>query len=116
MGIEPIFEVFRHADYTRAGLVQGLLEANGIRTMMRNRNAVSCTTEIPIPVMYPNICVFSREDMERAKTLIEDYDRQGPVTGETWLCGHCGETNESPYSECWSCQAPTPAPDLPDRE
>ena len=109
MGIEPIYEVFRHADHTRVGLIQGLLEANGIRTMMRNRNAVSCTTEIPIPVMYPNICVFTQEDRLKAVDVLSNLENPDPSKPVSrWTCPRCGEENELPFTECWSCQEPMP--------
>ncbi|MGE9295178.1 MAG: DUF7577 domain-containing protein [Puniceicoccales bacterium] len=101
-----LFEVFRDIDSARVGLYDGLLRSEGIKTLLRNWNAVSMTTEIPIPVMYPNICVFSREDCAKAKEIIDQAQSESPSDGPDWQCPACGSMNEATFAECWSCQAP----------
>lgn len=68
--IQAMIEVFRDISCARVGLYDSLLQSAGIKTMIRNWNAVSMTTEIPIPVMYPNIVVFTEEDAEAAREII----------------------------------------------
>jgi len=67
-----MIEVFRDISCARVGLYDSLLQSAGIKTMVRNWNAVSMTTEIPIPAMYPNICVFTEEDAEAAREIIAE--------------------------------------------
>jgi hypothetical protein len=103
-----LFEVFRDRDHTKVGMIQGILEAYGIRTMMRNRNSVTMTTEIPIPDMFPNVCVFSHEDLKKSKQLLEIMGSETDVSRSDWTCVACGESNEGGFGECWSCQTPHP--------
>ncbi len=104
-----MIEVYRDLDFTKVGLYQGLLESAGIQTVLRNRNSVSMTTSIPIPTMYPNICVYTEEDAMMAKEIFEAYESgvQGQTTVD-WVCQKCGEKNEGNFSECWFCQTRAP--------
>ena len=104
-----MIEIFRHHDFSKVGLYQGILENAGIETVLRNRNSVTMTTSIPIPSMYPNICVHSEEDAVRAKEILAAYAGASPEgSAPVWECPVCGETNEGNFSECWSCQADSP--------
>ena len=97
-----MYEVFRHWDTATVGLVNGLLEDAGIKTILRNWEG-SNIVEIPIPVIYPNVCVLDKEDFERAKDFISAF-RQSPKTnGEDWHCEKCGEAVELELNECWNC-------------
>ncbi|WP_309381307.1 putative signal transducing protein [Cerasicoccus frondis] len=69
-----MIEVFRDMSSARVGLYNSMLESAGIPTMVRNWNSITMTTEIPIPVMYPNICVFNEEDAETAREIIAGLD------------------------------------------
>lgn len=97
-----MFEVYRDIDATKVGLYDGVLRGAGIETMIRNWNAVSMTTEIPIPVMYPNIVVFSHEDFKRARAIIEEAEQAADLPD--WQCPHCGADNDGAVGECWQCQ------------
>lgn len=104
-----MIEVYRDLDFTKVGLYQGILESCGIKTILRNRNSVSMTTSIPIPSMYPNICVYTKEDAMKAKGILEAYQKdKGGDDFVDWICQQCGEKNEGHFSECWSCQADAP--------
>ncbi len=100
-----MFEVYRDRDSAKVGLFNGLLQENGIRTMLRNWHA-SNIIEIPIPYLFPNICVFSKEDCIAAKEIIESYKNDDRGSLEEWVCQTCSETNEGGFSECWKCQTP----------
>jgi hypothetical protein len=67
-----MFEVFRHWDTATVGLVNSLLEEAGVQTVLRNWEG-SNIVEVPIPVIYPNICVLNGEDYARAKEMIEAF-------------------------------------------
>jgi hypothetical protein len=80
-----MYEVFRHWDTSTVGLVNGLLQDSGLRTILRNWDACNIT-EIPIPAIYPNICVLQKEDLKQAKEIISVFRKSSETTGETWLC------------------------------
>ncbi len=97
-----MYEVFRHWDTSTVGLVNGLLQDAGVRTVLRNWDACNIT-EIPIPAIYPNVCVLRKEDSDRAKDIISAFLKSSATTGEPWTCRTCGEQVESNFLECWQC-------------
>ncbi len=97
-----MYEVFRHWDTSTVGLVNGLLQDAGVRTVLRNWDACNIT-EIPIPAIYPNVCVLRKEDSDRAKDIISAFLKSSATTGEPWICHECGEQVESNFLECWQC-------------
>ena len=97
-----MYEVFLHWDTSTVGLVNGLLQDAGVRTVLRNWDACNIT-EIPIPAIYPNVCVLRKEDSDRAKDIISAFLKSSETTGEPWTCRTCGEQVESNFLECWQC-------------
>ena len=95
-------EVFCHWDTSTVGLVNGLLQDAGIRTVLRNWDACNIT-EIPIPAIYPNVCVLRKEDSDWAKEIISAFRKSSETTGNSWICHECGEQVESNFLECWQC-------------
>ena len=63
-----MYEVFRHWDTATVGLVNGLLEDAWDKTILRNWEG-SNIVEIPIPVIYPNVCVLTKKILNGLKTL-----------------------------------------------
>jgi hypothetical protein len=98
-------EVFRDRDSAMVGLLDGILKESGIKTILRNWTG-SNITEIPIPIMYPNICVMDDADFEEAKRIISEYKDAVPEDLPEWLCLKCGSRVDGYLSECWSCQTP----------
>ncbi len=83
---------------------KSILEAEGIRTFVRNENMSG--TEGMIPIFHPGLCIVDHGDRERALALIEKAklatdldDGSGPETE----CPACGEKNPSNFTSCWSC-------------
>ena len=107
-----MIEIYRDHDFSKVGLYQGILEDAGIETLLRNRNSVTMTTSVPIPSMYPNICVHTPEDASRARELLAVYaesaESASSVVAADWECVLCGEGNEGNFTECWSCLADCP--------
>jgi hypothetical protein len=97
-----MLEVFRHWDTATVGLVNSLLEEAGVQTVLRNWEG-SNIVEVPIPVIYPNICVLNGEDYARAKEMIEAYMNGPTAEGQEWVCTKCGESIGQQLSECWNC-------------
>ena len=95
-------EVFRHWDTATVGLVSSILEDAGIKTVLRNWEACNIT-DIPIPAIYPNVCVLQKEDFNRAKELISAFRNSSEKAGRDWVCSCCGETVSHPLDECWNC-------------
>jgi hypothetical protein len=102
-------EVFRGPDMTRVGQFQGILEAEGIPTFVRNENVSA--THVPVPVFAPSLCVMEDDDYDRAVELIRSYREAPPAPpGEELRCAKCGETSPANFSECWNCGAELAGP------
>ena len=95
-------EVFRHWDTATVGLVNGFLEDAGIKTVLRNWDGCNIT-EIPIPAIYPNVCVLNEKDLDRARELISAFQNSVESTEKEWLCKSCGESVNETLNECWNC-------------
>ncbi len=65
-------ELYRERDYSIVGYHQSILEAEGIPTIVRNRDLVGMTTEVPIPDMFPALCVVDDADYERALEILKE--------------------------------------------
>ncbi|MDC0502672.1 DUF2007 domain-containing protein [bacterium] len=51
-----------------------MLESGGIKTFVRNQDLVIMTTEVPIPDMFPVLCVMDEEDYPRALTILSELE------------------------------------------
>jgi len=96
-----------------AHLLKGLLEAENIDSEVRGEFLYGVRGEIPLtPDTCPSVWVLEDSDYERAVELVAVF-RRGDAPerpgGGVWRCG-CGEENEDPFTECWSCGRSRPAP------
>jgi len=102
--------VFDHIDFTIVGHLQSLLEAEGIRTEIRNEGASRAAGELPISEVYPELWVLDNADEARAKVIIREFREAAAntPTGPDWTCPVCKERVEGVFSECWNCGTPAP--------
>jgi len=77
-----------------------VLEAEGIRSEIRNQHLSGVMGEVPVFETWPQLWVEER-DLERAGQLIKRVDDEAP--GESWCCAKCGERNEGQFAVCWNC-------------
>lgn len=97
-----MIKVFEDFDYMRVGQMQSILEANDIRTYLKNQFSFGGTGELPFVETVPQLFVMHEQDLERAKQLI---DEAGDSTAEAdaWTCPKCGTEIEGSFTECWNC-------------
>ena len=79
-----------------------LLSQHGIRARVLNANASSIMGELPIEAALPQVWVDDTREAERARALIEAYQR-APRAGPPVTCPRCGEENPGSFDLCWSC-------------
>ena len=60
-------EVFRHWDTATVGLISSILEEAGIKTVLRNWDGCNIV-EIPIPAIYPNVCVLNEKILKKPRS------------------------------------------------
>jgi hypothetical protein len=103
--------VFDHIDFTVVGHLQSLLEAEGIRTEIRNEGGSGAAGELPFTQVYPELWILENKDEPRAKALIKAYRDEAAAApvGPDWTCPACGESVEGVFSRCWNCGTALPA-------
>lgn len=102
--------IFSHIDVTTVSHVQGLLEAEGIRTEIRNDGVLGLSGAAPFAPTDPELRLIDEEDKPRAEAILRQYyeDSERAAKTPAWTCEKCGETVEGIFTECWNCRAPAP--------
>ncbi|MFO7568656.1 MAG: DUF2007 domain-containing protein [Smithellaceae bacterium] len=90
-----------------AHLLRGILESHHIQAVVHGDFLWSARGEVPLTVdTSPSVWVQHDIDFERASEVVRQFQSQisaDAFSGADWTCGHCGETNEGQFSECWQC-------------
>jgi hypothetical protein len=89
-----------------ATLWQQMLAGAGIPCELRNLYIGAAVGELPADQVAPQIWIRDDRDEERAKTLLQEFRRPGPLP--SWTCFSCGEIVEGQFFQCWNCQATRP--------
>ena len=99
--------VFENIDFTIVGHLQSLLEAEGIKTAIRNEGGAGAAGELPFQQVYPELWVLNNGDEERAKEIVREFrkEAQEVQVAPDWTCPVCKEHVEGVFSECWNCGA-----------
>jgi hypothetical protein len=92
--------VFSSFDLVAVHHARNLLEAEGIRAVVRNERLASAMGELPPAECQAEVWVTDQGDAQRAELLL----REGrPVAGPAWACPACGEQLEPQFTQCWRC-------------
>lgn len=81
-----------------------LLSQHGIRARVLNANASSIMGELPIDAALPQVWIDDPRSEERARAMIEEYQRTRQL-GPPRQCARCAEENPSSFDLCWACGA-----------
>jgi len=99
-----MIKVFENFDFSRVGQMQSLLEANGIKTFIRNQYGSSVMGEVPFVEVVPQLFVFEERDVARAHELLK-LDLPSEPEGGDWVCSACSADVDANFHICWSCGA-----------
>jgi hypothetical protein len=80
---------------------RNLLEAEGIRTEVRNQMLSSAMGELPPAECQAEVWVSNDADEARAFGVL----RRPAPSGPQWTCTACGETSGPQFTQCWNCSA-----------
>ena len=97
--------VYTSSDPVSAGLVLSVLEAAGIRCLLRNQYLTGALGELPVNECWPQVWVLDEADEPRALRLIAEALPRDGAQGEPWTCADCGERLEAQFQQCWQCGA-----------
>ena len=99
--MKRIFSSFNLAAVHHA---RNLLEAEGIRAVVKNELLSSAMGELPPAECQAEVWVLREADAERADTVLRRYHAPVPP-GPAWTCAGCGERCEAQFTQCWRCGA-----------
>ncbi len=78
-----------------------VLEAAGIRCMIKNRQGSSLAGEVPFAEVFPELWV-NDEDEASANDVLAAREEAMPGRSE-WRCAGCGERHAGTFTACWKC-------------
>jgi hypothetical protein len=95
--------VFSSYNLAAAHHARNLLEAEGVRAIVKNEMLSSAMGELPPAECQVEVWVLRASDAERAAQIL----REGTVdrTATPWTCAACGEAAEPQFFQCWRCGA-----------
>jgi hypothetical protein len=104
-----MIKVFEDFDLATVGRYQSLLEAEGIRTYLKNQYTSSVLGEIPFLEGIPQLWILEERDLAQANSLIRKLAQAGEVTGPDWACPNCQAEVDAVFDRCWNCEQARPA-------
>lgn len=84
-------------------LLQDMLEAAGIRCVVRNEQLAFVISALPFTA---ELWVENDQDFARARELYEVWRDPPPAAPGSWNCRHCGERLRLQFDSCWKCGYP----------
>jgi putative signal transducing protein len=96
--------VFSAHDLVAVHHARNLLEAAGIRAIVKNELLSSAMGELPPAECQAEVWVLRAPDAERAEAILREYHAPAPA-GPPWRCAGCGESCEAQFTQCWRCGA-----------
>ena len=88
--------------------LKNVLEAEGIRCLVKNRSLGIATGELPPMETWLELWVLADETEATALSLIQDALETPSAIGSTWSCPGCDEVIEPVFDACWQCGAARP--------
>ncbi|BDS07398.1 hypothetical protein NT6N_24380 [Oceaniferula spumae] len=101
-------KIFESIDFARVGLLQSILESEGIGTLVKNYDLAATAGVIAASDCYPELWIIDEAKFEQAERIIESYNSPAPESGSTWICFTCKNEVDSNFDACWNCSVPRP--------
>jgi putative signal transducing protein len=96
--------VFSSFNQTAVHHARNVLEAEGIRAVVKNEFLSSAMGDLPPAECQAELWVLHETDAARAEEIL----RRGIVPGPSWSCPGCGEASGPQFTQCWRCGAYRP--------
>lgn len=82
---------------------KNVLEAEGIRAVVKNEFLSSAMGELPPAECQTEVWVLREEDAGRADAVLKAAF--SAKAGPPWKCQSCDENCEGQFTQCWRCGA-----------
>ena len=100
----PLKRVYSSFNLAAVHHAKNLLQAEGIRAVVKNELLSSAMGELPPAECQAEVWVLRDEDGEPAERILRAYHSSAPK-GPPWTCARCGERSEAQFTQCWRCGA-----------
>lgn len=101
--------VYMAAHLPDAQLLAHTLESHGVRARIFNETLQGGVGELPH--VYPEVWIENESDWERARLLVEKFERDVTQDKGVVRCPQCHEENPASFEICWQCGAAIPPVD-----
>ena len=98
--------IFSSHDRIAVHHARNLLEAEGIRAVVKNEFLASAMGELPPAECQAEVWILNEEDFFPAEKILRSAGSEA-VHRSTWNCS-CGEVQEPQFTQCWRCGAARP--------
>lgn len=99
--------LYRASSLPEAHLLSGLLEAEGIRALVKNELLAGAIGELPMMATLPEVWLVRGSDEPRAAKVLDAFrERSRSKLGADVACPACGTENPSNFELCWKCRQP----------
>ena len=92
----------RAANLPEAHLLLHQLAQAGIQAQVLNQYGQGALGDLPFLQVSPEIWLDDARDVERAQTIVRDYQHARPRSGAR-RCSVCGEDSPPEFELCWRC-------------
>jgi hypothetical protein len=97
--------VHRTSNRTRAQLLRGALETEGVAAIVQGEHLTPLQGEIPAGASAEyRVYIVDAEQLPRASWLVAQWLEESVPHGP-WRCASCGERHEPQFASCWRCGA-----------
>ena len=81
---------------------RNLLEAEGVRSFVRNELLSGAVGELPFNECQAELWIVDGSDAMRAERVLREGLVRDAGNGTPWQCA-CGEMLEAQFGQCWRC-------------
>jgi hypothetical protein len=97
--------VHQTSSRTRAQLLRGALESEGIAAIVQGEHLTAIHGEIPTGASAEyRVCIVDDDQIPKAQHFAKQWLADGvPGSAAPWVCAACGERHEAQFESCWKC-------------
>jgi len=95
--------IYTNENHFIANNVKNLIEAQGIKTVIKNEFSQGAVGELSAFDSWPEIWFFDDSYFERADEIA--LSSQNSDSSVDWVCNICSENNDPSFEICWNCQS-----------
>ncbi len=100
-------KVYSHENGFISANIKNILEAENIKTVVKNEYASSAIGEISALDAWVEIWVLHDKDYDKAHHIINQ--RFSQIGDQEWTCNNCQEMNDASFQVCWQCTNEKPS-------